>query len=474
MPAVSISKVHRSYPEFFPYDADEGYPEYRGNVNPHVPNAVYRAVRETFELLQYDKENFGTPEWNPFGHFINPGNSVFIKPNLVTHEYGRKKDNRKGDLFSVITHPSVVRAVADYAAIALKGQGEIIIGDNPSIDANFSKLMEVTALDKFPEIYRQVFGVKCTVLDLREQWCDDLAYYGYQNKMKPLPGDPRGDSVINLGKKSFFYGMNPLLYRGVFTNRWETIRHHHGEVQEYSISNSIYQADVYISIPKLKTHHKVGATLNIKGLVGTCAKKNYLIHWRIGFPKWGGDEYPNDKNCKDNLVLLGKHLLNTAAPEKLNRWVNQRLKRSSLDKILQVPPYRGAWEGNDTCWRMAADLYQVLMSRERKSFTVIDGVIAGEQDGPFCPEAKEAGVIISGEDLIITDCVAVRLMDFDINGIKYLAQLKEKLNIDLNKVEIRARELEVTDLFDNKNNRTYLRFQPPHGWQNLRRKEQKS
>ena len=107
-------------------------------------------------------------------------------------------------------------------------------------------------------------------------------------------GDPKGVSVVNLGKESLLYGLNPSLFRGVFSDdRAETVNAHKGENQLYGISNSIFKADVFISIPKLKSHHKVGTTLNLKGLVGTMGIKNYLVHWRMGFPFIGGDEYPN-------------------------------------------------------------------------------------------------------------------------------------------------------------------------------------
>ncbi len=429
------------------------------------PNPVYRSVRRNFELLGYDRANFGTPGWNPLGHLIQPGNRVFIKPNLCSHEYGRKKEKLTGDLFSVITHPSVVRAVADFAAIALKSQGEIVIGDNPTIDTNFAELLEATQLDKFAAFYRERFGLRCSVLDLREVWCDDLKNYGNKTLMKRLPGDPLGDTVVNLGEKSFFRGLNPLLFRGVFTNRWETIRHHHGRRQEYAVANSIFKSDVYISVAKLKTHHKVGATLNIKGLVGICTKKNYLIHWRIGFPSWGGDEYPDPTRVMDHPKLLFKHLAVAITSERLQGWVAKRLKGGLIERMFRVEGYRGAWEGNDTCWRMAADLYMVLMSRERRTLSVVDGVIGGDGNGPFCTGRQEARTIITGENLVLTDAVAVRMMDFQVTHIRYLTGLIERFNLDLRKLSVVSSDYDVSDFFNSQ--RRYLGFKPPSAWPHL-------
>lgn len=461
---VAVSAVDGGYPAVFPFDADERFPEYCGAVSSSV-NHVYRAIRKSFMLLGYDKEKFGTPQWNPLGHLVKPGNSVFIKPNLCSHEYGRKGEKLDGDLFSVITHPSVVRAVADYVAIALKGRGEILIGDNPTIDANFSKLMEATQLDKFAEFYQKTYNVRCSVLDLREVWCENIKNYGNKSLMAKLSGDPLGDTVVNLGAKSFFCGLNPLLFRGVFTNRWDTIRHHYGRRQEYAVANSIYQSDVYISIPKLKTHHKVGATLNIKGLVGICTKKNYLIHWRIGFPSWGGDEYPEPERPLDHLLLAIKHLAIAVTPERLGAFIAQRRKGGLIEKMFRIGPYRGSWEGNDTCWRMAADLYLTLMSRSRKTLSIVDGVVGGDHNGPFCAGRREARTIIIGENLVLVDAVAVRMMDFHVGQIRYLTGLMGRLNLELANLGVISNDYDVRNFFSSQ--RTYLGFRPPSAWLHL-------
>src|SRR5262249_34054310 len=150
--------------------------------------------------------------------------------------------------------------------------------------------------------------------------------YGYKSRTRLQPGDPEGSSVLNLGERSYFYGMNPLLFRGVFTDRWETIRHHHGKTHEYSLSNTILRSDVYISVPKLKAHHKVGATLNVKGLVGCNANKNYLVHWRVGFPEIGGDEFPRAHRRRDHVLLAARHLAADLLPEELYLWLRGSMK----------------------------------------------------------------------------------------------------------------------------------------------------
>jgi uncharacterized protein (DUF362 family) len=374
--------------------------------------------------------SIGFPEKRPLSSIVKPGDRVFIKPNWVTHEY-RQSCNRggTGEIYSVITHPAVIKVVADLAAEALQGRGELIIGDNPSIDADFDRLMDLTGIKELEGRYE----VPCRVLDLRPLVCTDLKDYGKKSKMKKQPGDPYGYTVINLGNKSLLYGLNPVLFRGVFNSRWDTITHHLGRRHDYGFSNSILNSDVYISIPKLKTHHKVGVTINLKGLVGTNAIKNYLVHWREGSPLIGGDAYPD-----------------------FHTWL----------KDLFVPiKKRGAWSGNDTIWRMVVDLYTILHARVPRTFSIVDGILSGERNGPFCPGAKEASTLIAGEDLLAVDCVATRLMDFNPRAVPYLNYLIEREGLDLSTLEVVSRDFPGENFFSL--NRRYLGFAPPDRWENL-------
>ncbi|MFC1819257.1 DUF362 domain-containing protein [Thermodesulfobacteriota bacterium] len=384
---------------------------------------VKSAFDNLFSLLGFEHEN-------PMGSIIKPGDTVFIKPNWVAHEY-RKSCPNLDDVFCCITHPSIIRAMAEYSALALKGRGKIIIGDNPSIDADFKSLLELMNLGDL----KTQFDVPCELLDLRPLICTDLKDYGKKSRMKSQLGDPEGTRIVNLGKDSMLYGINHSLLRGVFDDREETIRHHKGEIQEYGISNSILNADVYISIPKLKTHHKVGTTLNLKGLVGTNTIKNYIVHWRVGWPGIGGDEYPN-----------------------FFSWL-----KSKTQKVVK----RGAWPGNDTIWRMVVDLYNIFNQfGPKRKFTVIDGILGGQGNGPFCSISKHSEVMLAGEDLLASDIVASRLMGFDIHKIPYLQHILKAEEYFLSEIEPVSNQFDLDNFFNNAN--PYLAFDPPSMWQHIR------
>lgn len=396
----------------------------------HVDNYRLSPLKET--LLQCFSD-LGLPSKNPLGTIVHPGDTVFIKPNWVASRW-RASCPHKDSLYCVITHPHLIEAVTDYVAEALQGQGRIIIGDNPSIDADFDELLQFTGIEKIIHKY----DVPVSVCDLRPLICTDLRHYGKKSLMVSQSGDPRGAEEINLGKTSLLYGLDPALFRGVFDERDETIRSHTGEEQLYSYAKSLYDADVYISIPKLKTHQKVGVTLNLKGLVGTISNKNQLVHWQIGYPEIGGDEYPSKEAYDAGMAAAVKH--------------------------------RGAWPGNDTIWRMVVDLYQGMRLRPRRYFSVIDGIVAGEGQGPFCPTSKYANTIVAGESLLATDIAAARYMGFDPDKIRYLHYfLKTKYDqVSLDTIEVIESGKSIADFFSAQTN--YLDFCVPDAWREIKYK----
>ena len=380
------------------------------------------------EALQSAFRQLGLDERNPFAGLVTPGQTVFIKPNWVAHRY-RASCCTQHDVFTTITHPHVIREVALLADQALDGQGQIIIGDNPSIDADFQALMKLQGLHDLQSELR----ASLTILDLRPLVCTDLRDYGRKNRMKKQQGDPLGESVVNLGRESKLYGMNPSLFRGVFTERVETVKAHSGETHLYSFSNSIYTADLFISIPKLKTHHKVGTTLNLKGLVGTMGTKNYLVHWREGFPAIGGDAYPDFWS-----------------------WFSDYFRKIKK---------RGAWSGNDTIWRMVVDLYAGIRRGPKCFFSIVDGILGGEGDGPFCPEPNQSQVLIAGTDFLETDIVASRLMGFNVEEIAYLNFYIQHGIVTPTAIDFIADFMDPLTLFDQ--SKLHLTYKPPSCWKNL-------
>ncbi|MBU4312188.1 MAG: DUF362 domain-containing protein [Candidatus Omnitrophica bacterium] len=485
---VKVGIVHLEsavYPKIAPYNPSEKYPEYPfAEIEIGQKNYAYASLRELFLNLGLDKENYGAPRWNPFGYLIKPGMTVVIKPNFVLSRHPEKKD-----LYSIITHPAVLRAIADYCWIALKGEGRIIITDAPQYNCNFSELIEATKLDEVCRFYSSCKGPSVELINLQPYWSKSLHM---PSCIRQLPGDPKGNVTVNLGRDSAFYNCpNPQNYYGAVYHRQETMMHHTGEKQEYKVSRTIMDADVFISVPKLKVHKKVGVTLNGKGLVGICTNKNYLVHYRLGTPSEGGDQFPENvltttekKIIKFERLMYDKFLARKSIPaEMVHRFIYGFLYLKVLKPLgLKVSLEKrlldaGNWYGNDSAWRMVVDLLKIIyfadssgnMSRtiQRKMFSIIDGVIGGENKGPLSPDPKSSGVLIGGENLIAVDLVATRLMGFDPQKLKQFSVL-ESDSFDfgvksLNDIEVVCNNLDTIQCLNKSDNRC-LNFKPYPGW----------
>lgn len=113
-------------------------------------------------------------------------------------------------------------------------------------------------------------------------------------------------------------------------------------------------ADLVVSMPKMKTHHWVGATLGMKNLFGLVPGGVY------GWPK----------------------------------------------NVLH-------WAGIE---ESIADLQRLFP----RMFTMVDGIVGMEGNGPIQGKPKAAGVIVAGSDRVAVDATCCRIMRIDPRKIRYL------------------------------------------------------
>ena len=482
--SVSIWQGSLSYSSIPPYHPHISYPEYDLEDLSPYPNPAYEGVRFCLKTLGLDEVNYGTSPWNPLCEIVKTGDTVVIKPNFVSD-----KHYEDGNIYSVITHPSVIRAIVDYLYKALEGNGRIIIADAPQMDCNFQKLLQKTGLASIQELYFSRYGFELEVLDLRDFWFDgdlsqDIASIVNRHA---LDGDPLGSVLVNLGKNSAFCGLRNLnkIY-GADYNRNETISHHHDDVHEYSVSKTIMNSDVVISLPKLKVHKKVGVTLNTKGLVGIVTNKNCLVHYTIGTPDEGGDQFPSDVlSSKERILIKARKILSdmllAKKIPKLDRAFESMLK---FYRIFFKPWYgtvayekaildNGNWYGNDSAWRMAVDLMHIIFFADsegglhdvpqRKIFSIVDGIIGGENNGPLAPDSKFSGVIAAGFNPLATDIACTAIMGFDYRKLKWVEHLlRYQLYTDANRINILG-ERKFSSALTKQGQ--YLNFKPHPGWQ---------
>lgn len=367
-------------------------------------------------LGQFLEENFTA---------IKPGQTVLVKPNLV-----RESALDSDEWEHVITNGEVIKTICLKVAEKLQDNGKIIIADSPETDADFSKICQRLQLNELQQYFLRHTRIELLILDLRREIWRKVD--GVIVDRRPNPGDPAGNVAINLGKQSCFYGKANEDYYGATFDKAETQRHHHGAVHEYLLARTPLSADVFISVPKLKTHKKAGITCCLKNLVGINADKNWLPHHTEGFPELGGDQFP-----RKTVKTFGEFVLQER--------IKALLKNSLFLSRLSAPFKRffrpifgdtrqvirsGNWYGNDTVWRMVLDLNKILFyfdasgrvrPHPREFIGVVDGIIAGEGNGPLFPEPKSAGLLVIGRDPVAIDITCARLMGFDWRKIPTLS-----------------------------------------------------
>jgi uncharacterized protein (DUF362 family) len=429
--AVAAGSAQYGSAPFSPHPAPPEYP-FGADAATRLENPAYALVRESLHLLGLDADRYGTRAWNPLGGIVRPGDAVVLKPNLV-REF-RETQTGHGDC--LITHGSVIRAVSDYVYLALQGRGRIIIADAPHNDADFAILRRIAGLDEIRDFYLCHAGFEVEIYDLRPERARkiDGVIVGHER----LTGDPAGYVRVNLGRYSEFAKVNHLCHR-LYGSEYDTDeirRHHHDEVHEYLLARTVLAADCVISLPKLKTHKKVGITVNLKNLVGINGNKNWLPHHREGTPAQGGDQFADDAlrhRIERSLMAgfrrafprLGPLRSALAGPAKS---LGKRLFGDTNHGTIRS----GNWYGNDTTWRMVLDLNRILFYADsagqihdrpvRRFFSVVDGIVAGEGSGPLDPTPKPAGLVIAGFNPVTVDLACARLMGFNYRRIPVLCQ----------------------------------------------------
>ncbi len=430
---VSVYKLSKPrYPENAPFHPSQPYPEYGFSSLSQEENFVYEGVREVLRLSGLDKNRYGSEEWNPLGEYIKPGQKVLLKPNLVKEKHPRDPEGWK----YVLTHGSVIRAVADFVWKALDGKGKIILADAPQTDSSFTEIAKVLELGSIADFYTSM-GLDFELRDLRkEEW---LAREGVVVERKELAGDPEGYIAYNLGEASEFFGhCGEGRYYGADYDAKVVNSHHSDGKHEYLISGTAIDCDVFINLPKMKTHKKAGVTLSLKNLVGINGDKNWLPHHTEGTPQFGGDEVP-EAPLKHRLERKGVALFRKLALAfpGFGPWFYQKIRKKAVAVLGDTEEVirSGNWWGNDTVWRMCLDLNKILLFGEmdgslktpscndpKTHLVFLDGVIAGQGRGPMNPDPAAVGILLFGTNPAEADAVATVLMGFDPNKIPIVRQ----------------------------------------------------
>jgi uncharacterized protein (DUF362 family) len=374
------------------------------------------AVRTLFQLWGLDSVNFGTTEWNPIGTLAPAGARIVLKPNWVLHY------NQSGaSLDCLITHPSIIEAVASFCALAKPAS--IVIGDAPVQGCDWIALKRACNFEGIASRIQDRFGVPCTVMDFRRTI---------------LNGTEVGSGKTENRRHESEYVLFDLADRSLLeVPEWDASRfrvtmydpdrlrrtHAQGRHQ-YLIARDVIAADLVVNLPKLKSHKKSGITGALKNLVGINGNKEYLPHHRKGGSGRGGDCYEGASWFK----LQAENLLDIANRREAGR-VQAAVARSAqvLTSVAMRfgddPEVEGSWYGNDTVWRMCLDLQRILRygrldasfgeTPQRTVLTITDAVIGGEGEGPLANTPFPSGFVTGSLSPPAAEWVHARLMGFD-------------------------------------------------------------
>lgn len=431
-------------------------------------------------IEEYDSKHIQENLPNSIFDIINKGDKVVLKPNWVKESHQKKISEWE----YVITHPSIITAVILKVIEKLGCSGELRVIDGPQFDSSFEKIISYYPVDYWKEIAFSN-NIKFEIIDLRDE------YYIMEDeviiKKKKLLGDPRGSVQYNLtNDTSEFFGHRKSKrgYFGAYYDINETNKAHNGNDNLYKVSKSVIDCDVFVNLPKLKTHKKAGITCCLKNLVGINTYRNFLPHHSEGGPSESGDQFPEEN-------------LNSRIEGPIMAWVKQNLIQNEAMAKMFKPVKRigrylfgdtsevvrsGNWYGNDTIWRTVIDLNKILLYGEtsgtlrddnwgktKKYIGIVDGIIGGEGNGPMMPDPVKMGYVICGNNPVAIDAVCAKLMGFNPLKIPSISN-----SFDINKypicdfayhdicLEVKNNSFQI----DETPSGMVVPFKPHFGWEN--------
>lgn len=401
----------------------------------------------------------GTTEKDCFADYLKPGDNVLIKPNQVFDKTGGNTE-----LECLVAHWSLIYSVAKIMLESFRGNIKLIIGDSPLQGCDFENLVKTaTPLAALIKCLELSFGVSVKLVDFR-QIVSEYTDCGGQSILRRKTSQKDNAKYIDcaLGINSMFAGdeRNLKKYRTIDYPASAIRRYHAKGEHIYRVSKDVLDADVIINISKLKTHNKTGITAALKNLVGTLGDKQSLPHHKQGSPFTGGDEYAKPGLPQSVETILWDYI-NNADSYKVKAFWTELLncfRNGCAIFGMKHPPLNrtaGGWYGNDTVWRGVLDINRLVIYADKKGkimeipqrriINLIDGIVAGEGEGPLFPASKRCGCILAGQNSFAVDAVAAKLMGYDYRKIPMLDRVRAierypLIEFDVGDIDLRSND----------------------------------
>jgi len=259
----------------------------------------------------------------------------------------QEKDDQIGKN-CLTTHASIIRPLIDYFYILQKTDHikfKVVIADVPIQGALFEKIIEENGLNTLMDYYISHFDMDLKLIDLRHEKAINDKSGSF--KTISVNDDPLGYTKLHL-EESF---LDDIVkdYKKIGASGYgaksTSSQHKSVGVHFYHIPNTVLAADLFINVPKIKTHKKAGITLAMKNLIGINVDKGWIPHFRRGSIKSGGDEF-DDKEVllkslvtKAHLFLLGKSKYLFFFARKIFRIFFKNLFKSNFKDLNKLSKY---------------------------------------------------------------------------------------------------------------------------------------
>src|SRR5499426_2661457 len=142
-------------------------------------------------------------------------------------------------------------------------------------------------------------------------------------------------------------------------------------------------------------------------------------------------------------TLLKADLLVSMPKLKTHHWAGVTLSLKNMFGVIPGSIY--GWPKNVLHWAgIHGSIVDINAALKVPQFSILDGIIGMEGNGPLQGEARHTGVLVFGTDLVAVDATATRLMKVEPRKIKYLSEAGEFLgNIAYEKIEQIGEKLEA-------------------------------
>lgn len=416
-------------------------------------NELLYSVYSDKQGLMKSMEKIISEDLNPT---VVKGRSILLKPNWVKHSLVIDDD------LCLRTHDQFILA---FLRLLLRMHpSKVVIGDAPVQGCKWDKLLSIPFIEDI-KILSEEFRVPIKIIDFRRRRYN-VADNSFSNEIRPL-----SEYVIfDLGEESQLEtitspGKTQFRVTNYDPDRMEEA--HSPGIHKYCIVKEFFDADIVISLPKIKTHQKTGITGAVKNLVGINGDKDFLPHHRQGGTKKGGDCYPGGSILRYWAEL---------ARDEANRrqgiktfWYWQKM--SSFLWRLSIPgpehQMEAGWHGNDTTWRMVLDINRIAefgkkdgtisLEKQRQIYSLCDGIIAGQGEGPLKADTLPLGVISFTNNSVLNDRAMALMMGFSPDRIPLLNKFNQ--NEDQSDITLNGQRIQLDFL-----KRYAQKTKAPRGW----------